>query len=456
MNNNLTPEMLALIDGEQRLIQSQKSGFKKVKIEENDSWLIRYIPFEFGRKKSFFLRVANHWIMKKPHFCPRHSSEEVGGSPDAPCAICDVSSDMDSSSNQAIRKAGFRASATQQWLMYCWVFERDLAKKGEIELVEDANERWTPWEYWHNKWGFEEFLAIYRKCALRQHNPINVLDVLNGCNFWARSTQKGISLHREDSGPIAEASDEEIQAILDFTWPKIKVPTYTKLTDEQVDAALMKLEESARADTSARRNFRETEDSELSPQAPRGAAPKPLPSGARPVSRPGQAPSVRPPSVSSAPRHAPQPDAQDQPEQEAEVPRPKPVVAPPSVSVPRPPSVARQAAPSIRPSPAPVDMPDSEPEAVPPAKAPSLSERIRARSTSREPIAPPSEPARAVTSTLEEADNVTDETLDPAPPADVELDEAPPAVEATGQPASGAPRISQRLLAGIARASTRK
>ena len=445
---NVSPEMLAMLDGEMKDIQSKKRGFRNVKIEENDSWLLRYIPFEFGTaaSKPFYLKVANHWISKRPHFCPRNSSMEVGGSPDAPCELCDASEDMANSSDQAFRKAGFRASATQQWLMYCWVLERELAKnRGDIEVV-GGDERWIPWEYWHSKCGFEEFIGIFRQCANRKHNAINVMDFINGCNFWAASTAKGISLRREDAGPLFDEnatgySDEELQGIIDFTWSKIKVPSYTLLTAEQMDAALVKLEESARADTAkpaARRNFRESseDDGGLSPQTrsapPRASAPAAPRAAAPPAPR----------AAASAPPAA------------------APRVAAPTSAVPR-----RSAPPSAR-----SQVPAEAPEQASEAPRSSLSDRLRVRqpaapAVSREEAPGPSRGAPGA-NTLEESDNVTDEQRDPAPPAEVPIDD-PPEVSAEGEPApdpvdpppaptSSAPRINSRLASGIASAAKRK
>lgn len=465
MNANISPEMLSMLDGEMKDIASKKRDFRKVKIEENDSWLVRYLPFEFGTRnpKPFWMKVANHWIMKRPYFCPRNSSPEVGGHPDAHCPICDRVEEMCDSPDQSLRKAGFRASATQQWLMYCWVFERELVKNRGDKEVSTGDERWIPWEYWHSKWGFEEFTGIFRQCANRRHNPINVLDFMNGCNFWAASTQKGISLRREDSGPLYDEngngySEEELQQIIDFAWSKIKPPTYTALNDEQIDAAMTKLEESTRgesrpaASASSRRNFREgssDDDGDLAPQTRRTPSPSVTKASSPRISAPSARPAAQP--QAQAPRDEAQESDPGQDFEPQKPPASAPRVSPPSVAVARGPGLSSRAS-------------SQPPPASSGAPKPSISERLRVRTPASREQVPVQAPRGSGESTVDnDADNVTDESRDPAPPADVPIDEAPPQVSAQGESAvadqpkmSSAPRISSKLRTGIAAATNRK
>ena len=310
-----------------------------------------------------------------------------------------------------------------------------------------------------------EFIGIFRQCANRKQNAINVLDFVNGCNFWAASTAKGISLRREDAGPLYDEngtaySDEELQQIVDFSWQKIKPPTYNPLSDEQLDTALIKLEESTRGETRqpARRNFRESnsdDDSDLAPQrrapaiSPRAATPPAR--TAAPPARTSTAPSVSRAPVATAPveddvQYQTDAVAPEPPARQAQAPR----VAPPSVAVPRP-SVPRASA---------------APQASAPAAAPStrnsLSERLRVRQPAQREEAPPAPQGSGASTIDNDADNVTEEQRDPAPPADVPLDDAPPVVSATGESAApvannhAAPRISSRLREGIKSATQRK
>jgi hypothetical protein len=464
--------MLAMLDGEQKAIKEQKRGFRTVKIDENDSWLLRFIPYTFGDSGIFYLKIANHWIMKKPHFCPKMTAPEAGGDPNYQCQLCDETEAMINDTDQDVRKAGFKGSATQQWLMYCWVMEREIAKKGEREKVSDPDELWTPWEYWHNKWGFEQFIDIFRKCGLRERNKINVLDFMDGCNFWAKQTTKGINLQREDSGPIADAADDVIQQIIDFAWAKIRVPTYARLTDEQIDAALVKLDESVRSlrdsgtSRAPRTRYREREDDGgLAPQtrtsAPRvgTAASRPAPAVASPkvASPPAAASRTAPPAARTS---APPPRATaPPPQQPAEEPPPPPPPDPGQDGDlgPQPP---RSRAPSVR-----AATPASP--AASGAPRPSLGDRLRARG----PAAPAGAPAQ---STIDpEEDNVTDERRDPAPPAEVPVggdggaeepppdvsaagSTAPPRVAAPANPVPHAPQIGAKLRSGIAAAAARK
>jgi len=457
--------MMAMLDGEQKAIQSKRRGFRQVKIEENDSWLIRYIPYTFGPTNKFYLKVANHWIFRKPYFCPRETDPEAGGDPNYDCELCATCNDMRGSPTSAVKNAGFKGSATQQWLMYCFVYERELAKhRGEVEIIEDPEELWTPWEYWHSQWGFDEFISIFRKNYNDRRHPSNVLDFMTGSNFWARGTTKGVSLQKHDSGPITEGTPEQIQEIINFAWSKIRVPTLTPLNDEQTQAALIKLEELAREapkqDPRGRRttNFRERSSDDdagdLAPQRPPAVARAPQVSAPQ-VSAPRQAPpavtqaQVAPPRV-SAPSAAPTVSA--------------PRVSPPTVVVPK----AANMPPSV----------SATPPALPTVSAPaqnqqpSLGDRLRARQSPAPAVGGNPNAASTIDPT---EDNVTDEHRDPAPPnPNVQVDDNPPpqvsaegiannaqAAPVASQPPAGAPlvgrtNLSSKLRGAIANASNRR
>ena len=122
MSNIVSAEMLAMIDAQMSELQAKKTTYRTVKVELNDSWLVRFLPYQFvqpGQPSTssapFWLCTANHWILKRPYFCPRHSSPLAGGDPDAPCVLCDETEAMAESPDKAVRDAGFSASANKQW-----------------------------------------------------------------------------------------------------------------------------------------------------------------------------------------------------------------------------------------------------------------------------------------------------------------------------------------------------
>src|SRR5882724_9379528 len=107
MNNNIDPQVLSAYDYEQQFMQSQQKGSRRVKMERGKMWVIRFLPAKLGPQATWFARIARHWVSMKPIVCPRYTSPDFGGDPDAYCPCCEVAAIVNESPDPEISKFGY-------------------------------------------------------------------------------------------------------------------------------------------------------------------------------------------------------------------------------------------------------------------------------------------------------------------------------------------------------------
>lgn len=440
--SKIDPEMLSELNFETQFVSSISTNRRQVKIEKGRQWRLRILPAKLGPKKTFFARIAKHWLATKPIICPRQTGPSFGGDPEAYCPVCDLSAQLNESTNQAESDLGYDIKSSAQWLMYAMVFEKDGEEQPMSEVL-------LPYEFWVYKSTWEEVKAFF--AAGGHKSPLSVLDYKLGNDFIVSRTTKGMKLDKQDSMPIFDPSEakyaEWIKKVEEgIHQPKVKMPT-----DEEMETFKIKIEDAwgkLSKGSSARRGQSaglEEDDSDVEavdePETPRRAA--------------APARATRP-----APAPAPAEDDDDQ-IAGAEM--------PPKTAPARPAPVAKNvAAPTARPAAHPAAKPAPEPDPIPddqeiaeeapaePALPEEETEEVApAPAPVRRPVAKPAvaKPAVARQAPPQPKEEAEDDEL----PLDETTDQAPPApLEGEGEeaPAPAAPPpVSRRGALGASIAS---
>lgn len=431
---------VAAFEDEVKLIK-RSSDDHNVRLEnDGDTWQIRFLPAEMGPRKIFFARVAQHWINKKPYVCSKVTAPDFGGIPDFDCPLCTLAESLNNSTNRDVSSVGYRSAANPQWLTYCLVWSKSSAKKDE--WFPDGDEQWTPYKFFLNKQHFDEVREYYmRALQKRPAQKKSILDPYSGVDFFVRKKDKKLVLQKDEARSIfpENSTPEDEARILDRIFEQIKVPHYEPLTEEEMNAALNKLEEAGfrakTANSSGGRRQASVVDDDDNLDDIRG------PRRSQPQER-ESAPQVSRPSFS-------------RPESARSVPAAKPQHTQAAIPSARPQARTRSADSSEQPSPA--------------ARLSQASQnQARARTA-----APPA-PVTPATSSVDDDDDVTHEAHDHAPQSRdlsgveddhhedleaahvVDTEEPPPTpVERVQQPATKAAgsKMSERLRSAITRVS---
>lgn len=211
--------------------ESKSIKTRRVKIDKGHAWLLRFVPAELGPRKQFFAKYSFHWINRVPVLCPKNTPVDFGGKgDDYECPLCEVADKLNNNSDDRISKIGYRASAVDQWLMYCVVFEKEI--KGDSEPV-PKSELYKPYEFWMTKTTWEDVRSEITR-GYRRNEELSVMDWDNGNDFWITAQKRGFNVNREDAGPIANKDvDDVIDKIMGaIKLPQNKVPSTSDLEDK--------------------------------------------------------------------------------------------------------------------------------------------------------------------------------------------------------------------------------
>jgi len=447
--SKIDPEILGELHYEQNFTQSISNTKRQVKLEKGKMWRIRYLPAKLGPKKTFFARIAKHWLATKPVVCPRQTSPAFGGDPDSYCPVCDRSHELNESTNQAESQLGYESRSNPQWLVYCVVFEKDGSEQSMQEVL-------VPYEHWMYKSTWEELKAFYM--AGGQKSPLSVLDYKLGNDFIVSRTSKGFKLDKQDSMPIFDSNDSKYVDWIKKIEEQLKNPRVQMPKDEELQAFVIKLEEQVNQLRGIRGSARRgqpsvgLEEEETQPQHEENVDDPESPSRAPAAAA---RPAARRPAPAPAPE--PEPEPEPAPEDEDQIPgaempaKPAPARAAAPVAAARPvtpaPAPARAAARPVdsapatrRPAPQPEPEPEPEPQDPDFEPEPAPAPRVQAGRAAARPAAPVAT-RRPVSQPEPEAED------DPLPP-DETSDQAPPApldgVEDEGEPAAAPPTISRK------------
>jgi hypothetical protein len=466
--DSLDPEFLAALDEERNVVSSFGHNVRRLRIDRGCSVTVRFLPVKLGSKGLFYARIYNHWIGKRPYFCAEKTSVDFGGTGE-PCAICRETTKLNESKDRNMSSVGFKSGANPQWVTFCLVYERENAS-GDIVKVR-GDELWKAWEFPLARNTFDDLLSMYRrglKSRSGKINPDSIFDLYDGCDIIVRAKQRDIALEKLDPQPIMSTADpEKFQAVVNAIWSTITPPHFRALSDNECDMAIEKLHDSLRA---ARRRG-EYED-ERSPRRGDYDDADDRRGGRR--ANNGDEDDDRVHSRGSrrdddgdeddrGRRHDDEPEdpRRDAPRERQSEEAPRRLTPPPArkITESSPPPPTRTSTPPPTQS----TLPPPTKALLPPPTKPSLSPPPARRTTTEPPAS-----SRPIESSIEESDNVADESRDPAPPSSEltglsEADEPPPTItqpppgKAANEPVADAASeaLKRRLTRGIAAAKER-
>lgn len=428
----ITPDVLSLLREEDHYVKVTQRSDRRVKLEKGQTWKLRFVPAQLGPRKTWFARIARHWLNFKPIVCPVHTHPDFGGDPEAYCPSCEMSKVLNDSADETVSKFGFKSRAGSQWLTYCIVLDMD---GNEV----DGNDLLNPYEFWHYQNTWDELKGFF-KGRYTKANPLSVLDYLKGNIFAVTKAAKGMRLDKLDECPIFDDTDPNFDSYIQRLESNIKLPKIVIPTQEQLEAFAIKMEEAAyKADSSDRGSRRAPavsddpltdNDTDAAPAAPVRRAPAPAPAPARQAAPVRQAPAA--PAARSALRQAPSPASASRPAPVQTRPRPLPQEQPPELDGDQPPPPEDDSNPDLNPAGGQESGgQESELEQAPPppARRPASPVRTTAAVGRKLPPMPAaSEPVGTVDEGAEE-EQLPEEATDQAPAAAVDEAEgemAPP------------------------------
>jgi hypothetical protein len=206
---------------------------RRVSIEKvNQAWLVRFLPVGLGERNLWFVRLAQHSMNKQTIRCPKCVSLDFGGDPSAECPVCEMAELLNAQDNEAVSKYGLKLKVNLSYLTYCLVYQINPGR-GEIREMPES-EILKPWEFVHNTDTFIELMDYLRR-GTTAARPFSVLDLENGNDFWATRTTKGISLDRQDPGPVFATRDSLLQQKLDQLPGAIPPPKNKTRYEQKID-----------------------------------------------------------------------------------------------------------------------------------------------------------------------------------------------------------------------------
>lgn len=204
-NSDIDPDLLAAIDEEQKHASASRRG-DQLKLEPGDTVIFRPINVQLGPKKTFFYRVAKHWIGKtSAMLCPRQTPEAFGGDPDAACPVCDLVEKYRNDRDRDIADSAYSGIAKDIWGIFGIVKELN-------DNVSKPPELYVPTEFsiW-SKQSMDDFLGSYKKEA---KYGVNILDPIQGYDWTFKRGKKGqgtdMDMDRRPSLIFDLPTDDEI------------------------------------------------------------------------------------------------------------------------------------------------------------------------------------------------------------------------------------------------------
>lgn len=256
------PSVLALLDQER--VHTDTAKTNRVKLEDGDTWLIRFLPYAMGKDNTFYARIATHWLNLKPMICPHKTAEAFGGSEKNYCPVCEVADHLyDNAPNDDIRDLAFKAKAMPRWVIYCLVFEKE-SRNGKVEKM-TGNEILKPCEFSLSRTLFDDLMVMIRRSAGRKGGtPLGVLDLERGYDVYVTRRKNNYRLDKaEEPGPIFELNDQ-FDVLVDKVWAQLRPPAVKIPSEEQLDEFAAKLSETADDLLGKRRKRRHQEEEEES------------------------------------------------------------------------------------------------------------------------------------------------------------------------------------------------
>ena len=433
VNNPVIDEL----DDELAFINKQKPAhMEKVKLDKGESVLIRFFPYKFDEKGTWFLRYGHHWVGNRTYLCARATSQAHGGSPNADCPFCSLSETYSKKSNLAVQIAAKGLAYDFNYLLFAFLWERFI---GSENIRYDAPKCYTLNEFHAPRAIFEQLIKDYKR-KHRANNTLSFLDPQLGNDFLF-SREKKYAIQIEEASAWAK-TESEIETIWEAATNSIIPPRLTFLSGDKLNEVYAeaknnvsngiitnkydklwydKQQEKARSTVPATRPQAEDQDAhgfEEREDEPERQAPAP-------ARQSESIPKRRP--ISPAP--------------EAQRPQPKPAVDQPSRNTSHQPQPQHHAEDEQEGNFDEDQAPTTEAPAKPKSQAAPVT-HLTPPARRQVPVNPPAPAPKSESYAIpgddedEGEEGLPTEHVDPAPPVKQEVDDAPPKVAATGTPAN--------------------
>lgn len=241
--------MMRYMEEDESAVAPLSHATRRIKIEENWTWNLRFLPLQMGKDKMPYVRLARHWRNKAPIYCPQWTPESYGGNREVVCPVCAAAERLIGSGAEGVRQIGFDSACKIARKFWCLVFDMQ-DPRGRIDEM-PIEEILNPYEMEMTKTTWDDFKKYQKLAQTRQKNTSDYLclDLETGNNFLATNTSKGTRLDRSDPAQvfngILELSDANWDKWVAKIWARIRQPVVTLPTDKQLDDFVAKIEEDA-------------------------------------------------------------------------------------------------------------------------------------------------------------------------------------------------------------------
>ncbi len=233
------PSILAALNEERGVAAASGNNYRTLKLERGQSALVRVLPVQLGPRKTWFARIARHWVGKRPILCVKQTSPDFGGDPKARCPLCDVEAEFSQSRDKEISDTARKMGAFPKWLTYVFVWEITNERGHKMPVAKE--EIFLPNEYWVSRDGFKELSGMWTR-SLESVPEYGFLDPIKGYDIEVERDSKNTYRHRRgDPSPIDKnRSADEMFEIIDEAMRHVKLPESSVPSDEAMDEAVEK------------------------------------------------------------------------------------------------------------------------------------------------------------------------------------------------------------------------
>ncbi len=242
---SIDPSILAALDEERGVASARTNNYRTLKLEKRESALARFLPAQLGPRKTWFARIARHWVGGRPYVCVRQTSADFGGNPSLHCPLCELEQKYLQDRDQTVRDQAKRIGAFPKWLMFCFVWE--MIDERNRSVATPKNEIYIPNEFWVTRDGYLELSNAWER-SLKVCSPYGFLDPVRGNDYLiTRDSRNTLKFQREgETAIMAEKSSDDILDIIDAAMANVKLPDTAPPTPEKMDELIMKAEDTIR------------------------------------------------------------------------------------------------------------------------------------------------------------------------------------------------------------------
>lgn len=226
MPHDIDPEMMSMLEEEEQVIRQTSNRTARFKLDKGQSALIRILPAKLGNNKSWWTRIAKHWLGKSSAIiCPRKTSKHFGGNPDFECPVCALVDKYNNCDNKGMSDAAYSLSARVNFDVY--VIARTIDDEAAPREMRSSAHVYTLYQT-----GMEDLLTIYKR---KYKKGVDITDPLEGFDIFVKRPKQGMLIDLDEQCPMFNIEDEDkLIAKIKATMGSIHFKMPTPPTQEQL------------------------------------------------------------------------------------------------------------------------------------------------------------------------------------------------------------------------------